>query len=83
LGLLGGRLPGSGPAEAERVGRAADHQQLHLTADHRWCGADFHLLDRQVPGQALGDRIGDQLGVAEHRLKDHKDGHHPHPRGRG
>ena len=37
--------------------RVANHQQLHLAADHRRRPADLHLLNRQVLGRTMDPRV--------------------------
>jgi hypothetical protein len=67
--LLGGRLPGSLSAHAERVGGTSHHQHGDVAANDPGGLTDLRDAHVHPRGQALCDRLGDALGVAEHRLE--------------
>jgi hypothetical protein len=54
------------------VGRSPDYQQGDIVAHDEWRTPDFHDLGIHPGRQALGHRLRDRLGVAEHGFENDK-----------
>src|SRR5450759_3338991 len=77
--LSEGILPGERPGHRDRVCRSADDDQIDWFGDLRRRLGHLDQLDVDMLGQAVGVRLGNLLGVAEHGLIDDKSFHHFSP----
>lgn len=73
--LAGGAAACSRGAQSEGVGGGTDDEQVQVIGQLGGGRADLPDIDRPEGGQAVGDRFGNGLGVAEHRFVHEQSSH--------